>query len=259
MKETLIRQMFAGLLVAMATSALYAAGAAQTVGYHNVHLRVADPTKATEWYIKYLGATATPPPYSVAFGKTVIAFVKTTTQNPSTGSVIDHIGISYADLNAKMKDFEAGGAKILQAVQNAPGLFPYGYIEDPWGVKIEVVQDAEQLGFHHVHLRVKDPQATLAWFEGMLGGQRAKLGGRLDGLRYSGVWLLASPAGTDTVVPSADRAIQNLAFQVANVDESMEALKSRQVKSVIEPRSLGELRYAFVEDPNGVRIELIKP
>jgi len=254
-----MKKVVLALLVLCAIVTLRAASAVQTVAYHNVHLRVADPAKATEWYIKYLGASTTPPPYSVAFGKTVIAFVRSNTQNPSAGSVVDHIGISYADLNAKMKDFEAGGAKILQPVQMAQGLFPYGYIEDPWGVKIEVVQDPEQLGFHHVHLRVKDPQATLKWFEEMLGGQRSKLGGRLEGLRYGGVWLLAAAAGSDNPVPSADRAIQNLAFQVANVDESMTALKSRDVKAVVEPRSLGELRYAFVEDPNGVRIELIKP
>ncbi len=235
------------------------AGAVQTVAYHNVHLRVADPAKATEWYIKYLGATKTPPPYSVAFGKTVIAFVATKTQNPSTGSVIDHIGISYPNLAEKMKEFEAGGAKIVQPMQMAAGLFNYGYIEDPWGVKIEVVQDPDQLGFHHVHLRVKDPQATLKWFEDMLGGTRSKLGGRIDGLRYSGVWLLAAGAGNDNPVPSADRAIQNLAFQVADVDASMTALKEKQVKAVVEPRSLGDLRYGFIEDPNGVRIEIIKP
>jgi len=254
-----VSKILLALAVVAATAALHAASAVQTVQYHNVHLRVADPTKATEWYIKYLGATATPPPYSVAFGKTVIAFVRSTTQNPSAGSVVDHIGISYPNLSAKMKDFEAGGAKILQPVQEAQGLFPYGYIEDPWGVKIEVVQDPAQLGFHHVHLRVKDPAATLKWFEDMLGGERTKLGGRIDGLRYSGVWLLAAAAGNDNPVPSADRAIQNLAFQVANVDDSMAALKARNVKAVSEPRSLNDLRYAFIEDPNGIRIEIIKP
>jgi catechol 2,3-dioxygenase-like lactoylglutathione lyase family enzyme len=73
------------------------------------------------------------------------------------------------------------------------------------------------------------------------------------------VWLLAAAAGNDNPVPSADRAIQNLAFQVSDVDAAMTALKDKQVKAVVEPRSLGDLRYGFIEDPNGVRIEIIKP
>src|ERR671937_2555708 len=95
----------------------FAAGAVETVGYHNVHLRVSDPAKAIEWYTKYLGASAAPPPYSVMFGKTLVAFVKTDKLQPSAGSVIDHIGLSYPDLQAKMQDFEAGGAKIVQPIR----------------------------------------------------------------------------------------------------------------------------------------------
>ena len=255
-------RLMTALGVLMLVGSPFAAGGAQTVGYHNVHLRVADPAKAIEWYTKVLGATIPPPPYSVAFGKTVIAFVKTDTLQPSAGSVIDHIGLSYADLDAKMKDFQAGGAKIVSPVRDVQGLFKLAFIEDPWGVKIEVVQDPEQLGFHHVHLRVKEPEVTLTWYQDMLGGDRAKLKGRIDGLRYGGVWLLAAASGNETTVPSADRAIMNTAFQVANVDEATAALKRKQVKTVVEPRSVGNgntLRYAFFDDPNGARFELVQP
>src|SRR5216117_222492 len=210
------QRLIVGVGLLMLAGATLGAGAVKTVGYHNVHLRVADPAKAIEWYTKVLGATVPPPPYSVAFGKTVIAFVKADNGQPSAGSVIDHIGLSYADLDAKMKDFQAAGAKIVTPVRDVPGLFKLGFIEDPWGVKIEVVQDAETPGFHHVHLRVKDPETTLKWYEEMLGGERSKLKGRIDGLKYSGVWLLAAAAGNDSPVPSADRAIMNLAFQVAS-------------------------------------------
>ena len=256
-KSTIVRAAIGMGLAAVSVTAR-AAVPVQTVGYHNVHLRVSDQAKAIEWYTKYLGATVAPPPYSVMFGKTYVAFVKTDRPQPSEGSVIDHIGISYADLKAKMKDFEAGGAKIVQPIKDAPGLFPYAYIEDPWGVKIEVVQDPAVLGFHHVHLRVKDPDATLKWFEENFGGERSKLGGRVDGVRYGGVWVFAAPSGADTAVPSGDRAIQNMAIQVASVDEATALFKSRNIKTVVEPRSLGTLRYAFFEDPNGVRVELVE-
>ena len=44
------------------------------------------------------------------------------------------------------------------------------FIEDPWGVKIELAQDTERLGFHHIHLNAPDPDASLKWYEDMLGG-----------------------------------------------------------------------------------------
>lgn len=232
------------------------APATQALGYHNVHLRVADPAAASEWYIKYLGATKAPPPFSVQFGKTLVAFVRTDKPLPSDGSAIDHIGISFVNLQSKMQEFGAGGVKIVTPMADAPGMFPYGYIEDPWGVKIEVMQDGELLGFHHVHLRVADPAATLQWFGDLFGGEAGKLRGRLDGVRFGGVWVFATRSATPPE-PSAARAIQNMALEFSNVDEAFKALQDRGVKTVTAPRNAGNVRYAFVEDSNGVRIELV--
>jgi lactoylglutathione lyase len=249
---------FLGACFLLVAASAFANGpAVQAIDFHNVHIRVSDPAKAAEWYVKYLGATAGRAPQLITFGKTLIEFVKTDKAQPSAGSVIDHIGLSYADLTAKMKDFEAGGARIVTPVKDNPGLFALGFIEDLWGTKIEVVQDPELLGFHHVHLRVPDPAATLKWYQDMLGGERTKLKGRIDGLRYGNVWLLAASSGAETPAPSADRAIQNVAWLVPNVDQAVEVFKSKGVKTTTEPRSIGTVRYAFVEDPNGVRIELI--
>lgn len=248
-----------GACFALAATTVFAEGSAvQTLDFHNVHIRVTDPAKAGEWYVKYMGATPGRAPQLVMFGKTLIEFVKTEQLQPSAGSVIDHIGLSYADLDAKMKDFQASGAKILTPPKDMPGLFKLGFIEDLWGTKIEVVQDAELLGFHHVHLRVPDPAATLKWYESMFGGgERAKLKGRIEGLRYGTVWLLAASSGAETPAPSLDRAVYNIAYLVPNVDDAVTALKSKGVKTRVEPRSIGTVRYAFVEDPNGVQIELI--
>ena len=251
------RAMLAIAAVALVPVLTPAASAVQTVGYHNVHLRVADPAAATDWYIKYLGATKAPTPFQVAFGRTLVALVKTEKPEPSEGSVIDHIGLSYSDLKSKMKDFEAGGAKVVTPLADAAGLFTYGFIEDPWGVKIEVMQDTELLGFHHVHLRVPDPAAALQWYQDMVGGERSKLRGRLEGLRYGGVWLFATKSQA-APAPSAARAIMNLALEVSDVDLAAAALKSRGVKVISEPRQAGPVRYAFFEDPNGGRLELVQ-
>jgi lactoylglutathione lyase len=247
----------AGYCFIVASLAFASDPAAQAIGYDNVHIRVADPAKAVDWYVKYLGATS-PTAGQIYFGKALIAVVKTATPLPSSGSVIDHFGLSFNYIDAKVKEAEGGGAKVVSPAREIPGLLKYAFIEDPWGVKIEIVQDTELLGFHHVHLRVKDPDATLAWYQQMFGGKRDKLKGRIDGLRYGSIWLLAASSGQETTVPSSDRAIMSFGLQVENIAQATAGLKEKAVKFPIEPRQLGNLWYAFAEDPNGVRVELLQ-
>jgi len=233
--------------------------AVKVVGYDNVHIRATDPARAADWYVKVLGATPSPTGApQVTFGPVLIAIVKTAQTQPSVSSVIDHIGLSFPNIETKIKEFEARGAKVLNPPRDAPGIFKYAYIEDPWGVKIELVEDPDLSGFHQVHLRVRDPEATLKWYQENFGGERTKLRDRVDGVRYSRIWLFAAPAGNDTVAGSAERAIQNIALRVSDVDAAVSALKAKGVKVISEPRSLNTVRYAFVEDPNGVRVELIQ-
>lgn len=246
-------------LAAASASAAADGGLVKATDFHNVHIRVPEPPKAGEWYVKHLGATAGRAPQLVYFGKTLIEFVKDEAAQPSVGSVIDHIGLSYADLDARMQTVATSGAKIVTPVRDVPGLFKLGFIEDPWGTKIEVVQDAEQLGFHHVHLSVPDPARVLAWYEESFGGERAKLKGRIDALRYGGVWLLAAKSAEGTKpAPSTGRAIYNIAWSVPSVDDAVAALRAKGLKVTVEPRSLPSVRYAFVEDPEGILIEFIQ-
>ncbi len=229
----------------------------QVIGYDNIHIRVPDPAKAVEWYVKYLGAT-TPTAGQLYFGKQLIAVVKTNNPQPSTGSVIDHFGLSYADVDKKVKEAEAAGARVVSQPRDIPGLFRMAYIEDPWGVKIELVQDSELLGFHHVHLRTKDPAATLAWYQDTFGGTRDKLKGRIDGLKYGSTWLLFANSNQDTTVSSADRAIMSFGLDVSDIHAAAAEIQRRGIKLPIAPRQLGDLWYAFAEDPNGTRVELLQ-
>jgi catechol 2,3-dioxygenase-like lactoylglutathione lyase family enzyme len=257
MRTVLLGLCFA--FVAATASAAADGGLVKAGAFHNVHIRVPDPPKAAEWYVKSLGATAGRAPQLIFFGKTLIEFVKDEAAKPSAGSVIDHIGLSYADLDEQMKVLSANGAKIVAPVREVAGLFKLGFIEDPWGTKIEVVQDTEQLGFHHVHLSVPDPANVLSWYQDAFGGERAKLKGRIDGLRYGGVWLLAAAsAAGERPASSVGRAIYNLAWTVPSVDDAVAALKAKGLKVTVEPRSLPTVRYAFVEDPNGILIEFIQ-
>jgi catechol 2,3-dioxygenase-like lactoylglutathione lyase family enzyme len=49
----------------------------------------------------------------------------------------------------------------------------------------------------------------------------------------------------------------SLAVDVDSVDESTAALQKRGLKPVSGPGQAGPVRYAFFDDPNGVRIELV--
>jgi predicted enzyme related to lactoylglutathione lyase len=234
--------------------------AARPTELDNVHIRVTDPPKAADWYVSALGASPSQPPVAgtaqVTFGSTVVTIIKGDTIKPSMGTLIDHIGLSYRDLDAAVNKAEAAGAKVTSAPAMSPGIFRYAYIEDPWGVRIEMVEDTERLGFHHVHLRVKDPAATLGWFQQKFHGEAAKLRGKLDGVRFGGVWLFAMSAGDDA--PVAPTAIQLVALRFTDVDAALRELNAGGIATAAEPKDLPALRYAIVQDPNGIRVELVK-
>ena len=256
MKQSFSRAAF------LATLALLACGAraqAQPVSWDNVHINVMEPAKAAEWYTKYLGATPVGVPgqgTQVKFGNVLIVFLKGKEPQQSAGSLIDHIGLSYENLDAQLKETDAGGAKVLNAPRDIPGLFKLAFIEDPFGIKIEMVQDPELLGFHHVHLFVPKPEATLQWYQDMFGGERAKLKGRIDGLRYGGVWLLAQNNGGKT--SNANGAIQYIGLLVPDIHQKATEVQAKNVKFSVEPRQLRNLWYAIAEDCDGSRVEMIQ-
>jgi catechol 2,3-dioxygenase-like lactoylglutathione lyase family enzyme len=232
---------------------------APPVSWDNVHINVTEPAGAAEWYVKHLGAAPVGVPgqgTQAKFGRVLIVFLKGQEPQQSAGALIDHIGLSFDNLDTAMKEAEAGGAKVLNAPRDVPGLFKLAFIEDPFGIKIEMVQDPDLLGFHHVHLNVPKPDATLQWYQDMFGGERAKLKGRIGGLRYGGVWLLAQNNGGQTSNPNG--SIQYIGLLVADVHQRTADLQAKSVKFRVEPRQLRNLWYAIAEDCDGSRVEMIQ-
>ena len=233
--------------------------ATETLVYDHVHFGVPDPAKAVEWYAKYLGGQPGPPGEPnerLLFGKTRFIFLKTDNPQPSAGSAIDHIGVSFADLDAKMKEFEAAGIKIVTPVHEVAGLFKLGFIEDPWGTKIEVLQDPETLGFHHVHLRAPDPEATLKWYLEMFGGERRKLKGQVDAVKYGDVWVLAQKGDA---TPSEGHAIDHIGWRTSmDLTAKAAELKAKGVRFTTEPQPVRNIHMSYVEGPAVVKIELLQ-
>jgi metallo-beta-lactamase class B len=258
----LVLRLMAGsalIVMAYATELSAQSGFANMVDH--LHLAAPDPIKAAEWYRKNLGGRATTEGRDrLMFGETRIIFQRNEKPTPSAGSVLDHIGFSVNDVDATMKAMEADGAKIEGPAREVPGLFKLGFVVDPFGTRLEIVQDPEKLGLHHVHLRGPDPNASLAWYVDKFGGKTGKMKDRLDGINYGGVWLLAAKG---EATPSAGHAIDHIGFRPLNVDNAVAALKTKNVKVTTEPRPLTlpsgvSMRLAFIEGIDGVRIELVQ-
>lgn len=243
------------LLVALSARA----GATQTVRtipYDHIHLAVPDPDKAYQWYVTNLDGQAGENPGRVMFepftGRrplpVLLMFLRLPGAEPSDGGVIDSIGFSVPDVAAKVKALEAAGAKAV-----GPAV-----VVDPWGTKIELVNDVPGRGFHHVTLRVQDPEATIRWFASTFGGARTRIAGR-DALRYGRTYLVVTNG--ERTAPSQGRSIDHLGFAPRDMAADTAAMKAQGVKFTTEPSAtpnqLGH-RTAYVEAPGGIRIELVE-
>jgi len=227
----------------------------------HIHLNVPDQGKGVQWYQKHFGGQPIgEAPDRLMFGDTRLIFLKNDHAEPSAGSAIDHIGFSVQDLDSTMQELEADGAKVATPARDVPGLFKLAFIDDPWGTRIEVVQDSEKLGLHHVHLRAPDPAATLAWYKEKFGGESAKLKDRIDGLKYSGVCVL-SQRGDAT--PSEGHAIDHIGWRTDDLKAKTTELKAQNVKFTTEPRPLTlasgtVVNFAYLDGPSGAKIELVQ-
>lgn len=224
----------------------------------HVHFGVPDQdrTAAVEWYIKYLGGQAGPPGEPkfdrVLFGSTRFVFMKTDKPRPSTGSAIDHVAISVADLDVKVKELQAAGIKVVTPVHQEPSLFRCAFIEDPWGARIEVLQDSARLGLHHIHLISSDPTATLNWYLDMIGGERTRLKGQ-DAVKYGNVLLLVQKGSP---LRGEGYVIDHLGFGTTNLDAKVANVKAHGVKFLTPPTHNRDVHFADVVGPESLRIRL---
>ena len=263
----------ASIIVLCVSVSLWPVSAIAQVSYEappfdSIHLSVPEIASARDWYLNNIGGNAGETADRIAFGRwsgdhplpLSLIFDISPGATPTAGSVIESIGFSYADLDAKMKEFEAAGVKVATPARDVAGLFKLAFIEDPWGTRIEVVQDPETLGLHHVHLRAPDTATALAWYLEKFGGESAKLKGRLDAVKYGNVWVLAQRGDA---TPSEGHAIDHIGWRTANLEAKIAELKAQNVKVTTEPRALklasGTIvNFAYLEGPAGTKIELVQ-
>jgi catechol 2,3-dioxygenase-like lactoylglutathione lyase family enzyme len=261
------RAILSTAFVSFAVGAFTGSAAAQTFPYDHVHLNVPDPAVAANWYEKYFGGHRAPEaPDRLLYGSTRLLFIKKADAKPSSGSAIDHIGFSFADLDGKMKEFEAAGIKIVTPAREVTGLFKLGFVEDPWGTRIEVVQDPELLGLHHIHMRGPNPDDVFTWLLAKFGGERAKLKGRIDGIKYSSagfsdMWILVQKGDSE---PSEGHAIDHIGWRSTGaLAKTIDDLRGKGVTVLTEPRPLPmptgpTINFSYVAGPAGAKIEIVE-
>ena len=259
------------LLIGIALAAAVS-GVAHAADYHHVHLAVPSPTEAVAWYERYMECEAIPERRdAVSCGGVEIHFDVLITVGGSQGTGVNHIGFSFADLTGKMTELEGvgvGGRGVrLQrfddgsTLSDVPGLFTHGFVFDPWGTRIELVEDPNYLGFHHVHLSSTDPEASLDWYRENLGGERARLNGQLDGLLFDNVWLIVSahPEGTPPPAPTEGRSIDHIGFLVSDLDEAAADMSERGVALEGTETGRTSARRAFIAGPDNVALAVVEP
>ncbi len=259
--------------VIAAAGVIAAPGMAHAADYHHVHVTASSPSEAVRWYSEYLDCQPVADRRDAAdCDGTELVFVVQPTMGSTQGTGVNHISFSYEDLTTKMAALEAVGVRgsgvRLQrfddgsTLRDIPGLFKIGFIFDPWGTRIEMVEDEEYLGFHHVHLSAADPEATLAFYREVMGGEPASLRGRIDGLLFGDVWLLASEHGEGTPATTSGRAIDHIGFVVDDLTAAATEYRNHDVVFETEPAvpegGRTQAQRAFLRGPDNVRLAVVE-
>ena len=246
---------------------------ARAAEYHHVHITASSPSEGVRWYNRHLDCEPVADrPDAADCGGVELIFVVQPTMGSTQGTGVNHIGFSYPDLAAKMAELESVGVRgsgvRLQrfpdgaTLRDVPGLFKLGFIFDPWGTRIEMVEDPDTLGFHHIHLSAADPAATLAWYQDVFGGESASLKGQLDGLLFDDVWLLVSEHGEGTPATTQGRAIDHIGFEVADLDAAAPEMRGNGVLFQQEPATpengRTSAKRAFLVGPDNVRLAVVE-
>ena len=230
--------------------ALLAAGPrvaqAADTSMHHIHIITGSPQESVRWYVQHMGCKEIAERNdSAQCGTVELMFVDQVTMGSTQRSGINHISFSVPDLAAKMADLQKVGVRGIgirfqrfedgTVFRDLPGLFKHGFIFDPWGTRIELVEDPDSVGVHHIHLSAVDPVATLKWYQTALGGTPASLKGRMSGVKFGSVWVLADKHPDGTPVSTKSRAIDHIAFVTQGFDQAIADLRKQRVTVLEEP------------------------
>jgi catechol 2,3-dioxygenase-like lactoylglutathione lyase family enzyme len=262
--------------------------------FHHLHLNAIDPPADIEFYTTKLDAEKASfrgLVDAVRTQKSWILFQKVAASPPSeVVSAIWHFGWGAEDMKAAYQRQIDSGTRFATPITDisdlaggAPnsGRFFYAYVQGPDGALIEL-NTAAHHHFGHIHLLSADPVAAAGWYAKQFGVKpRSSAAVRtyhdvqvgpsasfmMDNvsviiypLEYAISSHLPGWENRKTFESTKGRVVDHIGISVPNLEEAAGKLRAAGVTITDAPKSIagGKVKYAFIEGPDKIRIEIIE-
>jgi catechol-2,3-dioxygenase len=268
MKKRHVLAVACSLALAWSTPALAQLAPANDMGVAlgHIHLAVKDVEANKKFLTTMLGGKVVTngPLTLIEFPGIFVMLRQADAAAPPAGSVVDHFGLVYNDIQAARARWKTGGVKYDVGDVNPN----QGYVFAPDNAyRVEVFGDPSLPGpvsMDHVHLYPAEADITAmqAWYAKVFGGfagqrQRVARPGVIE-VDYFHRFNFSFSAGMGKLAPTKGRAIDHLGFDVKNLDEFEKKIAALGVKFEAPPRVVPNTRtkIAFLTDPWGTYIEV---
>jgi catechol 2,3-dioxygenase-like lactoylglutathione lyase family enzyme len=264
--------------------------------FHHLHLNTTDPAAAINFYTskfdcgkkRFAGLLD-----AVWAQKSWLLFTKVAAPPPwELTSAIWHMGWGAEDMKATYEKQLASGTRFFTPLSDISDLarvpnFYYAYVDGPDHALIEL-NTAAHHHFGHLHLFSEDPVSAGLWYMKYFGALRRgnsstppsrevrmykgfQVGPSMS-LMMDNVNIIIFPLelskqsypdqwkNGQTLTSTKGRAIDHVGFSVDNLADILEKLRKEGVKVTDEIKSVPatKIKYAFIEGPDKIRIELIE-
>ena len=265
--------------------------------FHHLHLNATDPAAAINFYTskfdcekgRFAGLLD-----GVWAQKSWMLFSKVSSPPPwELTSAIWHFGWGAEDMKATYQKQLDSGTKFFTPLTDisdiggrnpgATGLFYYAYVDGPDHALIEL-NTASHHRFGHLHMFSEDPVSAGEWYMKHFGAIRPRTPSReprfyrdvpigpSTSLTVDNVNIIIYPiAYSRKAYPehwknqkemssTKGRVVDHVGFSVDNLAETLEKLRKDGIKVTDEIKSAagGKIKYAFIEGPDKIRIELVE-
>jgi len=262
--------------------------------FHHIHLNATDPAAAIDFYTTKFDcekANFAGEWEGVWAQKAWILFNKVAAAPPSSiTSSIWHFGWGAEDMKAAYQTQLDSGTKFdtpltdISDLASFPGFY-YAYVDGPDHALIEM-NTAPHHHLGHVHLLSADPVAAGEWYMKYFGAVRhGKEPPSREPAFYKGYQVGPSMSLTSDNIniiifpkefaPTAypgpwknrtsfdsteGRVVDHIGFSFDNLSEALERMRKDGVKVTQEIQTAfrGRVKYAFIEGPDRIRIELVE-
>src|SRR5262245_57745138 len=139
--RSIVRLVLHAIILAGGTAGFAGAQTRAMLPFDHIHLN--EPAaEASVWWEKNIpGARRiTEAPDRLMYGAVRVMFLTPRSSGGSRGSVIEQLGFSVADIDAKMRELAAINTKVVEPVTNVAGRYKTAVVESAWGTASQSVR-----------------------------------------------------------------------------------------------------------------------